>query len=252
VDTRTCGSAFGLTLRGSRPAPGSLGCGSVEPAPRHGHWRSFLGVLHRGQGVGVCPKPQSRRRYCFAGKSTPQNQAQMGGSTPSTPGTERCTAWCSLPGLPARTHFGKDTMHPRPKTLKALSAAAENVTPAESKRAVKKCVAAYAAAYRDAFQTLREQRAPDEDGKPGHYRHANPASFAHLLASSAYRDQVPPIIDRRSIAAYVACVAHGVVLQVFDGKESTQLMYTAQVAMSVHAAQGEPKPAPKSRKEPRP
>ena len=53
-------------------------------------------------------------------------------------------------------------------------------------------------------------------------------------ANTAYRARIPPLSGRPAIGPYIACVAHGVALGVFTGKESTQMMYAAQVALSLN------------------
>jgi hypothetical protein len=52
-------------------------------------------------------------------------------------------------------------------------------------------------------------------------------------AQVAYKLYMPAMEDRDSIRAYIACVAHGISLKVFNGRDASQMLYAAQVAMSL-------------------
>lgn len=57
---------------------------------------------------------------------------------------------------------------------------------------------------------------------------------SHDLAAAAYRRAMPSTETVASIQALIACVAQGINLQIYEGRESTQLLYAAQVALAAH------------------
>ncbi len=58
------------------------------------------------------------------------------------------------------------------------------------------------------------------------------------MASVAYKLAMPKMDDLVSIRAAIACVAHGIQLEVFDGRDGSQLLYAAQVALATHKKKG--------------
>jgi hypothetical protein len=44
---------------------------------------------------------------------------------------------------------------------------------------------------------------------------------------------MPKMDTLPSIKAFISCIAQGIVLEVFDGRDGSQLLYSAQVALSV-------------------
>jgi hypothetical protein len=59
------------------------------------------------------------------------------------------------------------------------------------------------------------------------------ASKALRMASVAYKLAMPKMDGLPAIRASIACIAQGVTLEVFDGRDGSQLLYAAQVALSV-------------------
>ena len=49
-------------------------------------------------------------------------------------------------------------------------------------------------------------------------------------AARAYREAMPPLSGTENIRNFIACVAQGMLLDVFTGPESTRLLYAAPVA----------------------
>lgn len=49
-------------------------------------------------------------------------------------------------------------------------------------------------------------------------------------AARAYRQAMPPLSGAENIRNFIACVAQGILLDVFTGSEPNQLLYAAQVA----------------------
>ena len=60
-----------------------------------------------------------------------------------------------------------------------------------------------------------------------------PAPKALRMASVAYKLAMPKMDSLPTIRAYVACIAQGIQLEVFDGRDGSQLLYAAQVALTV-------------------
>ena len=60
------------------------------------------------------------------------------------------------------------------------------------------------------------------------------ATKAQRMASVAYKIAMPKMNSIPGIKAAIACIAQGIQLEVFDGKDGSQLLYAAQVALSVH------------------
>jgi hypothetical protein len=71
--------------------------------------------------------------------------------------------------------------------------------------------------------TMAGSEADEEKGE-------DPRAFAR----AAYMSNMPPLSDRESIQANIACIANGIALGVIDGKEGSQMLYAAQVAISAH------------------
>jgi hypothetical protein len=68
-----------------------------------------------------------------------------------------------------------------------------------------------------------------------------PAAKAQRMAAVAYKIAMPRMTNLASIKAAVACVAQGIQLEVFDGRDGSQMLYAAQVAISIHREKGKRK-----------
>ena len=84
--------------------------------------------------------------------------------------------------------------------------------------AVARCNDAYSAAFAVGFDT----------GVPFYERNKN--------ANEAYRLVMPALSGRQNISDFVACVAQGMLLDVFEDGDGTRLLYAAQVAYSTTSA----------------
>ena len=73
--------------------------------------------------------------------------------------------------------------------------------------------------------------------------------FSHKAGAVAYRLAMPSTETLADIQALIACVTQGINFQVYEGHESTQLLYAAQVAL---AAQKPPKPEKAKPENPKP
>ena len=65
-----------------------------------------------------------------------------------------------------------------------------------------------------------------------------PASKALRMAAVAYKLAMPRMRDLPSIRAYISAIAQGIQLEVFEGRDGSQLLYAAQVAMALHQRKG--------------
>ena len=64
------------------------------------------------------------------------------------------------------------------------------------------------------------------------------AAKALRMAQVAYKLAMPKMDSLPTIRAAIACIAQGITLEVFDGRDGSQLLYAAQVALSVQHAKG--------------
>lgn len=53
------------------------------------------------------------------------------------------------------------------------------------------------------------------------------------MAAVAYKIAMPQMDTLPGIRGAITCIAHGITLEVFDGRDGSQLLYAAQVALSV-------------------
>jgi hypothetical protein len=65
-----------------------------------------------------------------------------------------------------------------------------------------------------------------------------PSAKALRMASVAYKLAMPKMQDLSSIRSYISCIAQGIQLEVFDGRDGSQLLYAAQVALTVRKQKG--------------
>src|ERR1700738_2936247 len=93
-------------------------------------------------------------------------------------------------------------------------------TPAEPVSATVAVLERCLNAYRHAYKAI------EATGKTGY--------FCRQAGAAAYRLAMPSTETLASTQALIACVAQGINLQVYDGRESTQLLYAAQIALAAH------------------
>jgi hypothetical protein len=68
-----------------------------------------------------------------------------------------------------------------------------------------------------------------------------PAAKALRMACVAYKLAMPKMDSLPAIRAAISCTAQGITLEVFDGRDGSQLLYAAQVALSVLNPKGQKK-----------
>jgi hypothetical protein len=66
---------------------------------------------------------------------------------------------------------------------------------------------------------------------------------AEQAAALAYCNAMPRLCGYENICNFIACVAHGILIDVFERKNSTKLLYAAQVALSSVRRPAPPKSA---------
>jgi hypothetical protein len=98
--------------------------------------------------------------------------------------------------------------------------------PQQARAAVKRCCAAWQRSY-DAYMEASKGSSTDK-------------IFATHQAGPAYCKAMPPLAGYESIRDFLACAAHGILIEAIPQKRANQLLYAAQIALaSLHC---EPKP----------
>ena len=110
--------------------------------------------------------------------------------------------------------------------VEAIPLPALQPNPKQSRAAIKRCCAAWQRVY-DAYMV----------GKNG-------SGIAQVVAAHeagpAYCKAMPPLAGYENIRDFIACAAHGILIDAIPQKRANQLLYAAQVALaSLHY---EPKP----------
>jgi hypothetical protein len=98
--------------------------------------------------------------------------------------------------------------------------------PRQTRAAIKRCCAAWQRAY-DEYLKNPECEEGDE-------------VFATHDANSAYCEAMPTLGDYQKIRDFIACAAHGILVDAIPQNRANQILYAAQVALA--ALQSEPKP----------
>ena len=99
------------------------------------------------------------------------------------------------------------------------TSSSESRTPGEATNAARSAAAERCAAEWN--RVFREERAKRE-----------PEILARRAAAFAYRGAMPSLVDPESIRDFIACTAHGVLIGAIDAKDSSKLLYAAQVALA--------------------
>lgn len=90
-------------------------------------------------------------------------------------------------------------------------------SPKASRAAIKRCLAAWKRVYQD------------------NLKHAKPTSAEKALAAyragPAYCEAMPPLSGYDNIRDFIACAAHGILIDAIPEKRANQLLYAAQVAL---------------------
>lgn len=120
-------------------------------------------------------------------------------------------------GTPRKKPGPKPRKKPPLSTFTKLENDAIKLTP---EAAMQRCSEVYGDTAADYLRMVGfekfEDLSPDE------------AKTMHACASSQYRLAMP-VLKPENVKCYIACVAQGVSLEVFNGREASQLLYAAQV-----------------------
>jgi hypothetical protein len=109
--------------------------------------------------------------------------------------------------------------------------------PASANPAVARCTQAYADAMESALDRGRHQYDVTRE------------------AGNAYRQAMPPLSGHENIRDFIACVAHGMLIDAISGPDGARLLYAAQVAHSALNSPSQsrkPTPTPNPASEPVP
>jgi hypothetical protein len=98
--------------------------------------------------------------------------------------------------------------------------------PKQSRAAIRHCCVAWQRSY-DAYLENTKGSGIDR-------------AFAAHHAGPAYRKAMPPLAGHKNIRDFIACAAHGILIDAIPQKRANQLLYAAQVALS--SLKREPKP----------
>ena len=101
-------------------------------------------------------------------------------------------------------------------------AAEDKASPVSAKPAIARCCDAYTRAY----EAARDRGKGDV--------------FASLDAEKAFRNAMPPLSGYENIRDFIACVAHGMLIDAIAGPDGARLLYAAQVAHSTFRGQPAP------------
>jgi hypothetical protein len=66
-----------------------------------------------------------------------------------------------------------------------------------------------------------------------------PEVFAGRAADKAYREAMPPLSGHQNILDFIACTAHGMLIEAINENACAKLIYAAQVALSASPRQFE-------------
>jgi hypothetical protein len=110
--------------------------------------------------------------------------------------------------------------------VEAIPQPALDHNPKQAKAAIKRCVTAWQRVY-DAYM----------EGKDGS---GMTQFYAAREAGPAYCKALPPLAGYECIRDFIACVAHGILIEAIPQKRANQLLYAAQVALAT--LHHEPKP----------
>jgi hypothetical protein len=88
----------------------------------------------------------------------------------------------------------------------------------QARAAIKRCCAAW-------------QRAFDANLE-GTKRNSSDKTWAAIQAAPYYRNAMPPLAGYENIRDFIACAAHGILIDAIPQKRANQLLYAAQVALA--------------------
>jgi hypothetical protein len=102
--------------------------------------------------------------------------------------------------------------------IEAIPLPAVDPNPKHARAAIKRCCAAWQRSY-DAYLEGKDGSGMDK-------------VFAAHRAGPAYCKAMPPLAGYESIRDFIACAAHGILIEAIPQKRANQLLYAAQVALA--------------------
>jgi hypothetical protein len=102
--------------------------------------------------------------------------------------------------------------------VEAIPLPALDPNPKQARTAIKHCCAAWQRSY-DAYMAASKGSSTD-------------ALFAAHNAGPAYCKAMPPLAGYENIRDFIACVAHGILIEAIPQQRANQLLYAAQVALA--------------------
>jgi hypothetical protein len=96
------------------------------------------------------------------------------------------------------------------------------------KAALRRCCAAFDRAYKAKFEECKDDREAD--------------FLARTVGQKAFLDAMPMLVGLDGIRGFVACTAHGILINAIPKERASQLLYAAQVALAT--LRYEPKTTP--------
>jgi hypothetical protein len=122
------------------------------------------------------------------------------------------------------------TLTPEPATeltlVEAIPLPEIDLNSKQTRAAIKRCCAAWQRSY-DAYMEGTQGCNTDK-------------SYAAFKAGPAYCKAMPPLAGYENIRDFLACAAHGILIEAIPQKMANQLLYAAQVALAT--LHYEPKP----------
>ncbi len=122
-----------------------------------------------------------------------------------------------LPAKPADSDSGQEPLDAILPGSAAISAPAKPVlnAPSLENPAVARCTNAFYQAYSDAVAAGKRR------------------FFCNKDANNAFLCSMPPLSGQQNIQDFIACVAHGMLLEIIISRDALSLLYAAQVALRV-------------------
>jgi hypothetical protein len=104
--------------------------------------------------------------------------------------------------------------------------------PAIVNPAIARCCGAMDRTFSQAYaENLRREGKSPKEGDDNSFAYI----YAVRAARKAYRAAMPALCGAHDIRDFIACVAHGILLEVFEGSDASKLLYAAQVASAAPA-----------------
>jgi hypothetical protein len=91
--------------------------------------------------------------------------------------------------------------------------------------ALRRCCAAWKRAFKAYAEENNDKEYPSSD------------FWGAKLAGEAYRNAMPLLVGYRGARDFIACAAHGILIGAIPKEESGQVLYAAQVALSIAQSQ---------------